>query len=362
MHFDKDRLKANGRFRSLDRSEKPGYLDFSSNDSLGLSQNSALLEAFNVFPVSKFGASGSRLLGGDNPIFHECETLIASDLGKEAALFFSSGFQLNTGVLPALFGPDDVIFMDKLAHASLIDGARLSAAKLIRYKHNDMAHLALLLDKHRNTFKQAVIVTESLFSMNGDLSDLAAIITLKKHFHTSLMVDDAHSIGSCGPDGLGLARPFSPDIDYLIGTFGKALGSSGAYVATSRNSVEQLINTSRSFIYSTGLPLPVMHWNLLAWKKLKELEPERQHLRTLAKQLRTGVPSHYTVLGTQHIVPVIMGDSQTACDMSERLLAASIIAPAIRPPTVPEGQARLRFSVKSIHTMADIQGVINALS
>jgi 8-amino-7-oxononanoate synthase len=362
MLFDKDRLKAEGRFRSLQSLDRRDYVDFSSNDSLGLSTCSHLLSLFKSLNMLQFGSSGSRLLGGDHPIFHNCETRIAADLGKPAALFFNSGFQLNTGVLPALYGSDDVIFMDKLAHASLLDGALKSSAKLIRYKHNDLTHLSALLDKHRGSFKRALLVTESLFSMDGDLSDLNQLIQLKARFQTELMVDDAHGIGSCGPHGLGFCKPYSQDIDYIVGTFGKALASSGAYIAASTHTIETLINTCRSFMYSTALPLPVMQWNCLVWDYVQDLDAERKHIQDLATRLRQALSPHYKVLGTQHIVPIIVGESKQANALSHRLFDAKIIAPAIRPPTIPEGSARLRFCIHASHTPEDIQRVIDVLS
>ena len=233
------------------------YIDFSSNDYLGLSGHPRLIEASKE-ALEKFGAgsSASRLLSGSLETHHILEDRVARLKGKEAALVFNSGYQANLGVISSLYGQGDIILSDRLNHASIIDGIMLSRAKLFRFRHNDLNHLEEILEEKRRLFKNALIVTETIFSMDGDRPDLKGLVGLKERFDCGIMVDEAHATGIYGKNGSGVveAEGLTERIDLIMGTFSKALGSFGAYLAASRKIVDYLINTCRAFIYSTSLP------------------------------------------------------------------------------------------------------------
>ena len=254
------------------------FLDFSSNDYLGLATNNAHIKKVTCSPIKQYGSTGSRLLSGNHEQFEEFERQLASWLNVETTLLFNSGYQLNCGVIAAFVGKNDCIIADKSIHASIIDGIRLSGAKLFRYKHQDMNDCERLLEAQREKYNRCIIVTESLFSMDGDKTNLDQCVRLKKKFNCMLYVDEAHALGVFGSSGEGLSQPVIPDIDFLVGTFGKAFGSIGAFLGCSAKHKEQLINHCRSFIYSTALPLPLIEWNSLTLKTIKKMNKERQSL------------------------------------------------------------------------------------
>ncbi|MEW5972000.1 MAG: 8-amino-7-oxononanoate synthase, partial [Pseudomonadota bacterium] len=243
------------------------YVDFSSNDYLGLSNHPQLINAVKL-AAEEFGvsSSASRLLSGDFKLFHQLETRVAQFKGKESALVFNSGYQANVGILSALVGRQDAVFLDKLAHASLVDGALLSGAKLFRFQHNDVTHLSILLKNQRSKFNQALIVTESVFSMDGDKALLKEIASIKEKFNCSLFVDEAHATGIFGVSGSGVVSTLGLEtkVEYIMGTFSKALGSFGAYLACSQETKDFLVNNCRSFIYTTALPALVVAANICA--------------------------------------------------------------------------------------------------
>ncbi|MFA5276170.1 MAG: 8-amino-7-oxononanoate synthase, partial [Candidatus Omnitrophota bacterium] len=323
------------------------YIDFSSNDYLGLSQHPKLIAASRA-AITEFGTSvsASRLLSGDLELFHKLEKEIAEFKNKEAALVFNSGYQANTGIISALYGKADCIFSDRLNHASLVDGIILSGAKLFRFQHNDVDHLGSLIKKERLNFKKALIITESVFSMDGDKAPLKEIVPLKEKYDCEIFVDEAHATGIFGSNGSGLAEEagVTGKIDYIMGTFSKALGSFGAYLATSRKLVDYLINTCRSFIYSTALPPAVIAANLASIELVK-VEPERREkILKLSEYFRTALLKEgFQVKGCSQIVPLIVGDNLRAVDLAKKLQAAGFWVLPIRPPTVPKGEARLRF-------------------
>ena len=268
------------------------YIDLSSNDYLGLSNHPKLIKAAKkALETYGTGSGGSRLLSGDLEICHQLEKKIAEFKGKEAALVFNSGYQANVGILSALYGEGDVIFSDKLNHASIVDGLLLSGAKFFRFRHNDMTHLESLLGKERPKFKHALIITETIFSMDGDRPDLKSLVGLKERFDCAIMVDEAHATGIFGKNGSGVVEEdgLTDKVDLIMGTFGKALGSFGAYLASSREIIDYMINRCRSFIYSTALPPATIASNLASIELIKEEPHRRRDLLKKADHFRASL-------------------------------------------------------------------------
>lgn len=341
------------------------YVDFSSNDYLGLSNHPEMIKtAQEASAKYGTGSGGSRLLSGDRTLFHDLEDLTASFKGKPSSLVFNSGYQANTGIISALYSKGDAVFADKLVHASIIDGILLSGARLFRYRHNDMAHLEDLLKKESGNFKKSLIVTESVFSMDGDAAPLKDICALKERYGCSLMVDEAHATGVFGKNGSGLAEETGTTeaIDLLMGTFSKALGSFGAYLACPERVKQYLINTCRSFIYSTALPPGVIACNIKAIELVRKEDGRRKKVLMLSSLLRDGFKAKgLKVLGCTQIIPVLAGENARAVKMSQDLKNAGIRALPIRYPTVPKGEARIRFSVNYDHTDKMIKDAVNAI-
>lgn len=330
--------------------------DFSSNDYLAYSMHPAL-QAAGKEALTRYGsgAGAARLMSGDLLLFHELEEETARLKNRDASLVFGSGYLANIGVIPALVGRGDVIFSDRLNHASIHDGCRLSGARLVRFRHNDLEHLDSCLQKDRGTGR-ALIIVESIYSMDGDRCLLREIADLKKKYSCLLMVDEAHATGIFGASGGGVVQEegLEQEVDVVMGTYGKALGSYGAYVAGSVLLREYLINRARSFIYATGLPPAVAACSLAAIKLLDEEPGTRKQLlenssffkNCLREEGLAGDP------GGSQIVPVMVGESRQAMAMAEELREKGLFVTAVRPPTVPEGTARLRFSV-TLHQSRD---------
>ena len=330
------------------------YIDFCSNDYLGLSGHPAL-KSSQKEAIDRFGssASASRLLSGDLDIHHELEEKTAHFKGKESALIFNSGYQANLGVISALMGRGDVIFSDRLNHASIVDGIALSGAKFFRFKHNSTADLEELLKTHRKNFKRSLIITETIFSMDGDKAPLKKLVELKENYDSFMMIDEAHATGIFGEGGSGVAEEegVTSRIEIIMGTFGKALGSFGAYVACSENLRSYLINASRSFIYSTALPPSVISANIKSIGLVREEPYRRKALLENAYFFREELQKNgFKVKGSSQIVPLITGESDPAVKLARRLRDKNYWVLPIRPPTVPEGASRLRFSVTYYHT------------
>jgi 8-amino-7-oxononanoate synthase len=331
------------------------YVDLSSNDYLDLSNHPRLVRASQE-AAERFGtsSSASRLLSGSLKLHRELEERIASFKGKEASLLFNSGYQANTGIIPAISGKKgDAIFSDRLNHASIVDGALMSGSKVFRFRHNDTGHLESILKKERAGFKEALIVTETVFSMDGDRAPLKEITRLKREYGCTLMVDEAHATGIFGRRGSGMVEEegLTGEVDLVMGTFGKALGGFGAYLAASRRTIDYLVNSCRSFIYSTALPPSVVAANLAALDLVMDEPYRRRALLRNASFLREGLKAAgLNVRGSSQIVPVIIGDNKRTQRLSERLREAGYWALPIRPPTVPEGESRLRFSLTYGHT------------
>jgi len=327
------------------------FLNLASNDYLGLGCDVALHQQFagqlaesNGLEQVGFTASASRLLGGEHPQLAILEQRLADAYGNHrASLLFNSGYHVNIGILPALAARDDLILSDRLVHASLIDGIRLCRSRWTRYRHNDLDHLRDLLVRQRDKAKRIFIVTESIFSMDGDLSDLQALAALARQYGAVLYVDEAHAVGVRGPNGLGLAAELNvlDEIDVLVGTFGKALASTGAYAIVRPPLRDYLVNTARSLIYTTALPPVNVSWSLFALQKSLEADERRQALGERTDSFRETLN---TDRGS-HIVPLIVGSDSAAVALAESLRDQGYWVPPIRPPTVPEGTARLRFSL-----------------
>jgi 8-amino-7-oxononanoate synthase len=341
------------------------YIDFSSNDYLGLSEHPLLVragqQALEVFGTA---SSASRLMSGDLELHHQLEETVAQWKGAQAALVFNSGYQANCGIISALYGKADCVIADKLVHASILDGIALSGARLFRFRHNDPDHARYLLKKERRAFKKALIVTESVFSMDGDRAPLRALTVLKREYHGEFMVDEAHASGVFGERASGLVEEegVGEDVDLVMGTFSKALGGFGAYLATDRLTRDYLINTCRSFIFSTALPPAVIAINL-AGISVAMSEPERRgRLLDQARLLRRLLGQKgFTVKGDAQIVPVVFGSAKKTLALSSLLREKGYWALAVRPPTVPENESRLRFSVSYYHDARVIREVADVL-
>lgn len=327
-------------------------LNLSSNDYLGLAADRRLREAFletltpdTFLPTS----SSSRLLTGNFTGYTKLEQELARLFGTEAALVFNSGYHANTGILPAVSDAQTLILADKLVHASLIDGIRLSAARCIRYRHNDLAQAGRLVEEHHRTYSRIILVTESIFSMDGDEADLRALVALKKRYDNLLLyVDEAHAFGVRGPQGLGCAEEAGciGDIDFLVGTFGKAAASAGAYIVCRQVVRDYLINRMRTFIFTTALPPVNIAWTLFIVRKLADMRERRAHLAHIGRLLRDALTARsYACPSTSHIVPLMVGPSADTVLRADQLQRHGFCALPVRPPTVPEGTSRIRFSL-----------------
>lgn len=348
--------------------EKRNMLNMSSNDYLGLASNENLRQSFlqqygDNFP--SFTSSSSRLLTGNFPIYTDLEQLIAQRFQRESALLFNSGYHANLGILPALTTTKSLILADKLVHASMIDGISLSQCEFFRYRHNDYEHLKSLLEKNAGKFDRTFIVTESVFSMDGDIADLKYLVQLKKQFpNTYLYVDEAHAIGVYGKNGLGIAEQANviSDIDLLVGTFGKALASMGAYVVCDKILKECLINQMRPLIFSTALPPFNVAWTHFIFERLPQFSKERTHLEQLSAFLRQEVEHRTQIMPSQTcIVPYILGENEATLAKAKVLQEQGYYCLPIRPPTVPKGTSRIRLSLTADMTMDEVKQFVACL-
>lgn len=335
--------------------------NFSANDYLGLAGHPAITASFTE-GIGRYGAgaAASRLVCGTLPPHVALEESLADAKSAEAALVFSSGFATAVGCIPAIVGPKDTVILDKLSHASLIDGARLSGATLRVFPHNDLEKLRKLLAgiRGKDTSGRILVVTESVFSMDGDLCPLAELVELVDAYDALLWLDEAHAFGILGETGMGLAESLGLQsrIAFQMGTFSKAAGLSGGYVAASRTWIDFLVNRARAFIYSTAPPPALAHATVasLALIRSKEGAGLRAQLRSNIDLLAPGHPSA--------IIPVILGSNEAAMGASQELEAQGYLIPAIRYPTVPRGTARLRISLSAGHEPTMISGLARHLS
>lgn len=341
------------------------YVNFSGNDYLGLSQHPALVERAQQW-TDRYGAgsAASRLVTGNLEPYRQIEAKIAKLKGSEAALVMASGFQANAAVLQALLdksvlGAEPLVFADRLNHASMHFGCKAADARQIRYRHCDLEHLRELLEKNAGDGRPKFILTESVFSMDGDVARMGKIIALAREHEAFVVCDDAHATGVLGEGGKGL----SDDADMVIGTFSKAMGSFGAYVACSQVMRDYLVNRCTGLIYSTALPPGILGAIDAALDLLPELDSERKHVARLAEEFRDGAAScgFGTGQSTTQIVPVIVGEAGDAVELSARLADAGLWVTAIRPPTVPKGTARLRVAFSAAHSDKDLNMLLQAL-
>ena len=343
-------------------------VNLSSNDYLGLANNISLRKEFlkTITPETFLPtSSSSRLLTGNFTDYQELEQQLAAMFGTESALIFNS-YHANTGILPAVSNAQTLILADKLVHASLIDGIRLSSAKCIRYRHNDLSQLQRLISENHNAYEQIIIVTESIFSMDGDEADLHALVQLKKSYSNILLyVDEAHAFGVRGDNGLGCAEEQNciNDIDFLVGTFGKAIASAGAYIACRQVIREYLINKMRTFIFTTALPPINIQWTSWILEQLPSLQEKRTHLLRISNKLKTAlVDKGYNCPSVSHIVPMIVGASENTICKAEEIQRKGFYALPVRPPTVPEGTSRIRFSLTADITEHEIDQLIKLIN
>ena len=336
-----------------------------SNNYLGLADHPRVREAAaDAARRWGVGASGSRLISGNMTVHRRLESRLAEFKGTEAALLFGSGYMANTGIIPVLAKEGEVVFSDELNHASIVDGCRLSRAETFIYDHGDVEHLAWGLRQKRG--RASLIVTDSVFSMDGDIAPLEDIVRLAKDHDVRVMVDEAHATGTVGPEGRGAVATagLTGEVDLIVGTLSKALGAYGAFAACDTQLARYLVNTSRSFIYSTAPSPPVVAAAAEALEILIE-EPRRvRRLRQNAEFFRSELARRgFDVAPTgSHIVPLITGDPGSAVKMTERALERGVFAQAIRPPTVPDGESRLRLAVMASHKQDELAGAAKVLA
>ncbi len=367
-----DQLRADGLWRELRRVDSAQgplvghdgrtYLNFSSNDYLGLASSPELKAALHE-GVARYGAGSgaSRLVCGHLRPHADLEAALAAFKGTQAALTFSSGYAVPLGTIPALLGAGDTVILDKLAHASLVDAARLSGATLRVFPHNHLDKLERLLQTAKG---RVLIVTESIFSMDGDAALLAEIVALKDRYGAWLLLDEAHAVGVLGPQGRGLAAALGLEgrVELQMGTLSKAFGLSGGYMAASRAVVDLLINRARSFIYTTATPPGVAHAALAALHLIQGDEGEqrrqilRKHVETVVAALEVNASSGSA------IIPVILGDETAAMTASAALRETGFMVPAIRYPTVARGGARLRVTLSASHEIGQVQSLVQQLT
>ena len=368
-------LHEEGNYREIPSVTPLTITDYSTNDYMGLAADPGLQQQFFADSVSAtvpMTSSASRLLAPRQIEYTNLEVFLSLLYKKQrgtdtAALLFNSGYHANTGLISAIADRDTIIVADKLVHASIIDGIVLSRAPFIRFRHNDFDQLEQIVKSKGDKYKNVLVVVESVYSMDGDRADIERLIQLKReHDNVVLYVDEAHAFGVLGPRGLGLSAASSApgEVDIIVGTFGKAAASMGAFAITSLDMHDYLVNTSRSFIFSTAIPPMSAAWTRFTVGQLIQKDNRRQHLERLGAQLST-VLSKYTPHTTQpsHIQPLIVGDPKKAVELSRQLLSRyGIKALPIRKPTVPPGTERLRFSLSSAMMPRDIEALDNALS
>ena len=373
-----DQLKQQGNFRQFTANQQQGkwitiqdrtMLNLASNDYLGLAADLSLREEFlDTLKIERalFSSSSSRLLTGNFAEYEQFENSLSKTFGR-AALLFNSGYHMNIGILPALCDSKTVILADKLVHASMIDGIRLSNAQYVRYRHNDLQHLEQLLQKYHQDeqIERIIVVTESIFSMDGDETDLAALAQLKQRYvKTMLYVDEAHAIGVRGEQGLGCAEQYGvlDQIDFLVGTFGKAIASVGGYIICDSIIRDYLINKMRPLIFSTALPPISMAWSDFIFNKVLNMQQQRQHLAEISQYLQQAVIAKgFSSPSSSHIIPIILGESQAAIEKARYVQQQGFYAMPVRPPTVPQNSSRLRISLTALVQKNELQQLVECL-
>ena len=369
-------LQREGNYRQLSSVTPQGkwvlsgnntLLNLSSNDYLGLASDPELRRDFEdwvgeeVYPLS---AGSSRLLVGSYPVHRLVEEQVGRLFGREGCLVFGSGYHANMGILPALVDRGTLILADRFVHASIIDGIRLGGTRYVRYRHQDYDQVEGILARESSRYSRIFIVTESLFSMDGDITDLPRLVALKRQYpHVMLYVDEAHAFGCRGTRGLGIAEEQGclQEIDLLVGTFGKALASMGAFVVCNSLLQAYLVNRARPFIFSTALPPYQMAWTSFLLDRLESWGDRRAHLSRLSHLLAHALHGEQPSAHISHIVPWILGDNASCIQASQRLCEAGYYCLPIRTPTVPAGTARIRFSLSASMREADLSNLLSLL-
>lgn len=339
-------------------------LSFCSNDYLGLANHPEAIDAAReALPETGLGGGASHLICGHHSAHHRLEQVLARFTQRESALFFSTGYMANMGVISALAGRGDTIFSDRLNHASLIDGCILSRARVKRYAHCDMAALE---EQLASTDGHKLVVTDGVFSMDGDIAPLPEMAALCRKHDALLVVDDAHGFGCVGPEGRGSVAHFDlgpDDVPIVIGTLGKAFGASGAFVAGSSLMMDYLVQKARTYIYTTAMPPAIALATCTSVRLAREADDRREHLsRLIARFRREATALGYALMPSDTpIQPILLGDAWSALALSKALEARGIWVTAIRPPTVPEGECRLRVTFSASHTEAHLDKLLKAL-
>lgn len=364
-----EQLRSEGNFRRIPAdSTGSAMLDFTSNDYLGIASREDLQKEFfaaNNATRLPLTSSASRLLAAGQNQYESLENLIGNLYGKKA-LLFNSGYHANTGLIPALADRDTLVLADRLVHASIIDGYVLARTEMMRFRHNDMQHLAQLLERHANGYKRVLIVVESVYSMDGDSPDMRRLAKLKRMYPNAMLyVDEAHAFGAVGSRGLGLcaAEGIVEDVDILVGTLGKAAASVGAFAVMSGEMCEYMVNRARSLIFSTALPPLNCAWSEFIIRRIAGMDAEREKLAMLSERLRTalsGLPGAQDTAAS-YIRPYIVGSAERAVELSQRLAEAGIKVLPIRTPTVARGTERLRISLSAAMSYEDIDRLADAL-
>ena len=377
FRLEMHKIKELGLYREIRKIEKiegkyiniagKSYIDFSSNNYLGLRDDKRIILSGKE-AAEKYGAGSgaSRVVTGNSSIYSRLEEKIAEFKGKDKALIFNSGYDANIAIFSSIFDESDIIFADKLIHASIIDGIKLSGAKLLRYKHNDIADLKIKMAKYSGKYKKIGVVTESVFSMDGDIGKIKEISDLKKIENFIFIVDEAHATGIFGERGSGVIEELGLEknnVDVIMGTLGKALGSYGAYIAADSIIVEFLINRARPFIFSTALPpfscgAALKAIELIMEKKVltEKLYENIMFARKNAESSGFALPKDITP-----IVPLIIGSNSEVVKLQKLIFDNGYVAAGIRPPTVPEGKSRIRLTINPYHDREDIEGLFKVV-
>lgn len=360
-------LRRGACLRALPSTPK-GLVNLSSNDYLGLLEDEALRESFYAQlhgEARLLSAASSRLLTGSTEEARLLEADLARAYGTEAALVFGSGYHANTGILQAVAGPRTLVLADRLIHASMIDGIRLAGCDYVRYRHNDLGHARTLLERRAADYDEIILMTESVFSMDGDRTDLNALTALKADFpNLILYLDEAHGVGVFGPNGLGCAEAEGAvgAIDILVGTLGKAFSSTGAYAVCRETLRDVLVNRMRPFIFTTALPPVNLAWTRFVLHALPGMAERRRHLLAMGRRLADAVRAKgQPCASASQIVPWTVGSNDAAVAAAAAFRAAGFYVLPIRPPTVPEGTARLRFSLTAALSEADFGRLLDVL-
>ncbi len=367
-------LKSHSLTRELSDIQKQGkfiikdgkkFLNLSSNDYLGIAEDYNIINTFLKDCDYSFGSASARLLTGTSPVYSKLESYISKMYSKEDCLLFNSGYHANIGTVSSFLQKNDAIFLDKLDHASIIDGMKLSGADFYRYKHLNYDDLEVLLAKHRHKYENAIIFTESLFSMDGDIADLNKLIELKKKYNALLFVDEAHAFGVYGNSALGICelQKCIQDIDLIIATFGKAIGSVGAFACGKSTLIDYLKNKARSFIFSTSLPEVNIAYSLYILEHVlpnslplrEALIENSRYFRQTLSNLAIETPS------SSYIVPIIVGESDMTIKICDAIKDSGYYVLPIRYPTVAKNKARIRFSLRADITKLEIDDVISIL-